>query len=469
MSHRWCLFLLACCGLTAAETARAPARPNIILIIADDLGWADFGAAGHPTLRTPGLDRLAREGLACTNAFLTTASCSPSRASLITGRYPHNTGAPELHQPLPGDQITFVERLRAAGYWTGQAGKWHLGEATKAKFDELRPGGGPSGCENWLPLLQSHPQDRPFFLWLAAFDPHRPYRPGAIAPPYRPAEVVVPASLPDAPEVRADLVLYYDAITRLDRFVGQLLDELDRRGLAQDTLIVFLSDNGPPFPRAKATLYDAGLRTPLLLRWPGRIAPGSLSESLVSSLDLAPTLLAAAGVDHPASFQGVSLLPLLDKPATTLRPAVYAEKNWHDFDDHSRSVRTRDYLYIRNSYADVPGTPSADDLVGPTFQAMRRWRDAGRLTEAQRSIFIAPRPAEELYAVRTDPENLRNLAADPAYAAVRAHLAADLDEWILATQDRIPARRSPDWFDRETGLPATDEARAALSGQPITR
>src|SRR5688572_14787116 len=192
MTRRF-LFL---CSLAIAATldAAESSRPNIVLIIADDLAWDDLGAFGHPTLRTPHLDRLAREGMRFDAAFVTASSCSPSRASLITGRYPHSTDAEQLHWPLPSAQATLLEPLRSAGYWAGAAGKWHLGEDAKRRFDRVREadpagymitagqgkeakiamqqqGDLQSGCMDWIPLLRERPRERPFFVWLAALDP----------------------------------------------------------------------------------------------------------------------------------------------------------------------------------------------------------------------------------------------------------------------------------------------------------
>jgi arylsulfatase A-like enzyme len=463
------LCLLALAASSAPPTAAAQ-RPNFVLVIADDMGWDEAVPYGHPTIRTPNLARLAREGLRFDRAFVTTSSCSPSRASIITGRYPHATGAEVLHTPVPASQITFVERLRAAGYWTAAVGKWHLGDALLGRFDVVKdaakrnagasatmPGGGDlSGAEEWLATLRERPRDRPFLLWLAAFDPHRDYVPGAIARPHRPEEVVVPPYLPDAPEVRADLAHYYDEIARLDGYVGQVLDELARQHVDGNTVVVFLSDNGMPFPRAKTTLYDSGIHTPLLVRWPRVVRPGGVSARLVSTVDLAPTFLELAGVPRPPTVQGVSLVPLLRDPggARGTREYVFAEKNWHDFYDRSRAVRSERYKLVRNTYGDIPNTPPADAVRSPTFQVMRRLRDAGRLTAAQRVPFALPRPAEELYDTWADPHELHDLARDPRYAAVRAALERALDAWTRETGDRAPASRTPpDAFDRETGEP----------------
>ncbi len=218
------------------EAAATASRPNIILLIADDMAWDDCGAYGHKTVRTPNIDKLASEGMRFTRAFLTASSCSPSRSSMITGRYPHSTGAQQLHWPLPPDQITFVELLKKAGYWTAAAGKWHLGEAVKDRFDlviEANPAGfrlghaagqpappadasGKSGAGQWVSTLQTRPKGKPFFLWLAAFDPHRDYEEGIIPNPHRPEDVVgaaVPARCAGDPQ-GPGFVLRRDYATR---------------------------------------------------------------------------------------------------------------------------------------------------------------------------------------------------------------------------------------------------------------
>ena len=311
---------LACVVGVLVATSSSPAaadRPNFVLIIADDLGWEDSGPYGNRGVRTPSLDRLAAGGLLFHNAVLTCSSCSPSRSSIITCRYPHNTGAEQLHWPLPKEQTTFVELLKAAGYWTAAVGKWHLGPAIEDRFDVVVQAkrDNPSGCGDWVPTLAGRPKDKPFFLWLAAFDPHRDYPPGATDRPHRPEDVTVPPYLPDTPEVRADLARYYDEITRLDGFVGQVLDELDRQGVADNTVVLFMTDNGRPFPRCKTTVYDSGVKTPLIVRWPAKIKPGNTTQSLVSSIDIGVTLLALAGVRPAESMQGQSFAAVLADPS----------------------------------------------------------------------------------------------------------------------------------------------------------
>ncbi|HND56137.1 MAG TPA: sulfatase, partial [Pirellulaceae bacterium] len=392
---------------------------------------------GNFNVRAPQLTRLAREGLVFERAYVATSSCSPSRCSLLTSRYPHSHGAPRLHEPLPATQVTFVEKLRESGYWTALAGKTHIGKPTEKKFDLVQAGGGASGCEQWLSTLEKRPSDKPFLLWLAAVDPHRDYQPGAIDPPHDPANVVVPPYLADTPATRRDLALYYDEIGRLDQFVGRLLDELDRQKLAQNTVVMFLSDNGRPFPRCKTTLYDSGIQTPLIVRWPAQIKAGGRTRSLVGSIDIGPTLLELAGISAPPSFQGKSFAPTLREPAKSVRDLLFAEKNWHDFDDHARSATDGRFKYIRHAFTDRPLTPPADAVRSVSFQELRRLRDAGMLTDEQRICFRTPRPGEELFDLSADPHELRNLAADPAHATTLTRLRAALDEWVRATDDQV--------------------------------
>ncbi len=241
-------------------SGNAANQPHLVLIIADDMNWDDCGAYGHPAIRTPNIDRLAAEGLLFQHAYVTTSSCSPSRSSILTGKYPHNTGAEQLHWPLPEGSNTFADQLRKLGYYTAAAGKWHLGDAVRDHFDRVyeastagfvlpTDGAGkpakmiaaqPSGCEDWERALDDRPPDTPFFLWLAALDPHREYSDGALDPPHQLTDVVVPPYLPDAPAVREDLRLYYDEIGRLDSYVGKVLEKLKSQAVEENTLVLYV-------------------------------------------------------------------------------------------------------------------------------------------------------------------------------------------------------------------------------------
>ena len=477
--------LLAAAVLGGADSSDPPARPNVVLIIADDLGDGDLGCYGRPHARTPNIDSLAAAGVRFTNAVLTISSCSPSRASLLTGKYPHETDAEQLHWPLPPANETFSERLRAAGYYTAAVGKWHLGDAVKDRFDLVVPAGSggfvmtagpagepvrmtagqnPSGCEDWVPVLRNRPRDKPFFLWLAALDPHRAYEPNTTPDPHAPADAVVPPFLPDAPAVREDLAAYMDEVTRLDGYVGDVLAELDRQGAARNTLVLFMSDNGRPFPRCKTTLYDSGVKTPLIARLPGVAPAGAVCDRLVSAVDVSATVLDLCGAGALKNGRGVSLAPLLSDPAgDAVRGYAFAEKNWHDYDASGRAVRTTRWKYLRNFDADLPNTPPADAVRSPTFRAMRDLRARGELTAAQAAVFAAPKPAEELYDLAADPHELENLAADPARAGVLKELRAELAAWQSRTADPDPPVRAPDEFTRDAGDPLPARRRPRKS------
>jgi arylsulfatase A-like enzyme len=458
------------CKPTGSSGGSFPEKPNIVLIIADDLAWDDCGAYGNTKVSTPNIDLLARQGMKFNQAFLTAPSCSPSRSSIITGLYPHNTDAEQLHWPLPAGKLTFVELLKASGYYTAQAGKWHLGDAVKDRFDlvcetgtegfQLAPDGAQSalhgdgsGCERWVQTLRERPPDKPFFLWLAAVDPHRPYSDSIIAKPHSPHVVTVPPYLPDVPAVRTDLALYYDEIARLDAYVGNVMNELERQEIVHNTLVLFISDNGRAFPRDKTTLYDGGIKTPWIIRWPDAVQAGQVCNQLVSAVDIAPTFLRLAGLDVPGSFEGTDFSPLLLNPESPVREWIYAEDHWHDVEDYTRAVRTVEFKYIRNFYTDLPNTPPADALRSLTFQAMRKLRDAGSLTTAQMRCFEVPRPEEELYELQNDPFELNNLAGKPEADTLLTSLRKRMDEIRSETNDRLPAFRTPDEFDRETGEP----------------
>ncbi|MGF1579397.1 MAG: sulfatase [Gemmataceae bacterium] len=451
-------FLLACCfvawfapSVVGQDKKDTKQRPNIVIIIADDVGWNDLGCYGHPHIRTPNLDKLAKEGMRFTAAFLTTSSCSPSRCSIMTGRYPHSTGAPELHQPLPANQVVFAGLLKRAGYYTASVGKWHLGNAAKENFDAVVQRGGPSGCKNWVKVLKERPRQKPFFLWLAAVDAHRPYAKNAIAKPHTPKDVVVPPFLPDNRETRKDLALYYDEITRMDDYIGRVMAELAQQGVAENTIVIFISDNGRPFPRCKTTLYDSGIKTPFIVRWPGHVDPGTVCNNLVSVVDIAPSMIEIAGLRQSPTFQGRSFVKMLKDPKAKIRDYVHGEHNWHDFKAYERAVRSSKYLYIKNAVPEVAGTPPADAVRSPTYQTMIKLHANGKLPKKQQGCFLKPRPTEELYDIRKDPFCLNNLATSKKHSYQLRVMRAQLLQWKRATNDRVPEMLTPDKFDRVTG------------------
>lgn len=452
-------------ALASLSTALA-APPNLVIFIADDVSAEDIGCYGNPGIRTPVMDRLAAGGMRFDNAFLTCSSCSPSRSSLITGRYPHATGAAELHQPLPEDQVFFPELLKNAGYHTAAAGKWHLGPHAQRAFDVIKEGGKPSGCEYWMDVVTSRPKDRPFYLYLAAFDAHRGYEKGAIPVPHDPKDVRVPPYLADTPETREDLALYYDEISRFDHHVGLVVESLRADGVLDDTLILIMADNGRPFTRCKTTVLDSGLRTPFIVHWPARVKPGQVGQNLVSSVDVAPAFCEAAGVAvHPA-FQGVSFLPQLADPAARTREFAFGEHNWHDYMAHERSVTDGRHLYIWNARPDLPRTPPADAVRSITHQKMLQLHDAGSLHDYQADVFRSPRQPEELYDREADPHQLSDRARDPALAPSLARMKAALAAWQKDTADFVPDPLTPDKFDRRTGESLTARGKGKKKQAP---
>lgn len=471
---KWFAPLSLLVGLIALPQLSAANRPNFVILIADDIGYDDLGCYGSLSARTPHIDALAAEGLRFNQAYLTTSSCSPSRSSIITGRYPHNTGAAaELHRPISGHLPSIAGLLREAGYHTALAGKNHMSWSSPV----LRPGetrpvepfvkvypdrieGNSGGHGHWIQALEESPPDSPFFLWLAARDAHRPWGADSewdasrYGPKHDPAAMILPPALADTPETRADFASYLNEVTRFDHFVGEVVAWLTHEGLYENTQLFVLSDNGRPFPRAKTRLNDDGMKTYLIATGPAVSSRGGVSDSLVSAIDLAPTMAELAGITQSPTFQGRSLLPVLRNPAAPIRPYAFSEHNWHDHEALGRAVRDGRYLFIRNFRSSLPQQGPADSVRSPSFQALRAARDSGRpLPPIQQDVFQSPRPPTELYDARADPHQVGNLAGHPDFAAIEQRLSGALARWMTETGDSVPDEITPDMFNRETGEP----------------
>lgn len=445
----FCLVILLFVSCNSAFKKEGANQPNFIVFIADDAAWDDCGPYGNKNIKTPNINMLGEEGVVFENAFLTTSSCSPSRCSILTGRYPHNTGAPKLHMPLPADQVLFAGELQKVGYYTAVAGKYHIGPK-RVEFDSIY-GGSPSGCENWVRAVENRPKNKPFFLWLAAKDPHREYSKNTIPDPHKPENVIVPPFLPDADSIRKDLALYYDEISRLDSYLGKVLQVLKEQGVDENTLVIYMTDNGRPFPRCKTRMYDSGIKTPFIVRWPAKLEHGR-TRALVSSIDIAPTFCELAGAEIPETFQGVSFVPVLNDLSAKTRNYIVGEHNWHDYQAHERAVRTHEFLYIRNAYPQFNASPPADAVCSITYQEMIKMHNEGRLSEHQLDCFVNPRPAEELYDVVNDPYQFNNLAANPDYNEDLKKMRQQLDNWILEFDDNNPENPTRDNADPWTGM-----------------
>ncbi|MEL1265366.1 sulfatase [Pseudoxanthomonas putridarboris] len=437
----------------AAPAARGPR--NVLLIVADDQGL-DAGVYGGP-VRTPAIDALAAEGCLFEQAYATVSSCSPSRSVLYTGLYSHTNGMYGLahgahNQSLLAGVRTLPWRFRQAGHATALVGKHHVTPESALPYDA------------WLAPEQPGNRDvafmareagrfiraqggRPFFLTVGYSDPHRAERDFANADwpqvermRYSPVDVVVPDHLPDLPDVRTDLAQYYESVSRLDAGIGLLLAQLHEAGHGDDTLVVYLSDNGRAFPGAKTTLYDAGIHLPLVIRAPGRGVAGLRSDAMVSWIDIAPTLLDWAGIavpeDEPhGALPGRSLLPLLAGGATTGRDAIYGSHGFHEIDQYypMRTVRNRRHQYILNLAPELPYPIAGDVASSPSWAAIRA-EPGARLGRRTLEAFLH-RPAEELYDLQADPAQVDNLAADPAHGEVLATLRRQLTDWRARTRD----------------------------------
>lgn len=411
----------------AADAKPAPAerRPNLVLFIADDWG-RHAGAYGTAPVPTPAFDALARQGALFTNAFTPAPSCSPARAGILTGRYPHRLGkGANLSGPLPDAHPRYPDLLAAAGYHVGCVGKGY-GPAWLDKEAKKKAG---TPYPDVAAFFAARPAGAPFALWLGSNNPHRPYDVALTRQKnVDPARVPVPPFLPDAAEVREDLADYWTEVAALDAELAALLADLSKKNEAANTLIAVTSDNGMPFPRAKTTLYDAGCAVPLAIRWPARIRAGQNSAAFINTIDLAPTFLEAAGVKPAGPMDGRSLLPLLTKGDDNGRNAVFVERETHvphqgDNGGYPmRAVRTAAFLYIRSLQPDrMPaGYPEPNqqfpsgfvdtDEGGAKRTLAARYKAGGdRLAD----LAFGRRPAEELYDLRTDPHQMNNRATDP--------------------------------------------------------
>ena len=493
--------LAALAGLLAALAAAPPARaqddaarPHVLWIVTEDLS-PRIEAYGDPLARTPNIDRLAAQGVRYTRAFTTAGVCAPSRAAILTGMYQNAVGAqhmrvtteaeglPTPYAAVPPPTVKALsERLRAAGYYTVNLGKTDYQVASELDHAEPvsawdRSEGYDANATEESPWRARAP-GQPFFAVLNTMATHESrIRRFEGDPETDPAAVEVPPYYPDTPAVRRDLAILYDNVAQMDAWVGRVLARLDADGLADSTVVFFYSDHGDGLPRAKRWVYDAGLRVPLVVRWPGRLPAGEVRDELVSFVDLAPTVLSVAGVRPPAGLQGRAFLGPYAEPAP---PYVFAARDRMDEAyDRVRAARGVRFLYLRNDVPDQPyvlWVPYRNQM--PTMQALLRLQAEGREDAVAGTWLDARRASEELYDTDADPYQVRNLADDPAYqdqlremrAAVRAW-ERELGELNVLDEAVMAARFWPGGVRPVTAPPlfvpnaaGPDRARAASSG-----
>ncbi|WLP91750.1 sulfatase [Gordonia sp. NB41Y] len=420
------------------ETAGAltPTRENVILVHWHDLGrhLACYGATG---VQSPNLDALAASGIRFADAHATAPLCSPARGSLFTGQYPHHNGLVGLaHHGFayrPGTR-TLPAILSDAGYRSVLFGMQHEStDPTSIGFDTIDVS--DSRCDHvvaesqaWLRRYVDAGSDRPFLLTAGFFETHRPY-PADEYDPADPTTFDVPEFLPDTADVRDDLAGLHGSITKADAAVGRLLATVEALGLAESTWIVFVTDHGLAFPRAKSTLYAEGTGVALIIRPPTARGIGPrVYDDLFSGVDLTPTILDWLGVATPDDVDGDSHATEIAVPQSEspVRDEVFTEKNYHDAYDPIRAIRTKTHSYIEN-YAHRPELllplDIADSLSARSIAASSTTRERSHV---------------ELYDLTSDPRERNNLADDPAYAAVRADLADRLAQWRHRTADSLP-------------------------------
>jgi len=488
------LTLVGCLTTALAITAeKTKTQPNILFVISDDQAYPYASAYGTNWVKTPNFDKIAGEGILFTNAFVTSPGCSPSRASILTGRYPWQLEEAGTHgSSFPDKYKTFTQVLEEHGYAVGYTGKpWGPGDwqvsgwkqnPVGKEYNQKKikpPFSGISTIDyagNFEQFLQQRKKEQRFFFWFGAQEPHRTFEVGSgLRSGKLENEVKVPAFLPDNLLVKNDLLDYAVEIEWYDQQLGKILEKLKSIGELDNTLIVVTSDNGMPFPRAKANCYDAGIHVPLAIRWGEQISSNQTVDSQISTICLAPTLLEAAGVkaDGMYPMAGSSMLKQLlaaKFPEVKSGTEIYAGRERHSsarYDNKGypqRIIRTEKYLYIRNYHPEY--WPAGDPVVyldngllsenhqayldideGPTVKFLKdNYLKISEIT----TYFLAAtakRPAEELYDIQKDPACMKNLAGDAYYLKTRKELADRLRKKLSATGDSREIGPNPEIWE----------------------
>lgn len=480
---------------TIAEAQTTSSRPNILLVLSDDHSAPHAGCYGDPNILTlnitPNLDRLAAEGVCFDRAYTTAPQCAPSRMSIFAGRNPVDIGVTRFAQPPRADVAFFTDLLRDAGYWVGLEGRDHhlggrggdprhirdaMAEAglgdVDSRFDYVNTfnSRGKTAQEvgsRFGQTLDRIPRDKPFFLYFGFKQPHRTFY--SDHSDIDSARLILPPDFPDTHEAREDYAAFLSDVRELDRGFGAIMAELAARGLDDNTIVVFMGDNGESLWRGKGTLYERGNRVPLIVRWPGVARPGTHSRQLVSALDLSTTFLDAAGVPPARGMSGLSLKPLLESGAPNGRRFVFSERGYHPGPitlwglDLARAVTGERYKLIYLAQPGQPYTPQdqggsfrneAQTRDGPVLGAVRR-TDEDRLDPAwlelvkahasgdlppllERLYFQNPRPIFQLFDLQEDPFELTNLSGRPELASVESSLREELDRWMVRSGDYLP-------------------------------
>jgi len=436
-------------------------KPNIILIVAEDMS-SRIGAFGDSVARTPSIDALAEAGIRYTNTFTAAGVCAPNRSALITGVYPQSMGTHQMRTSQmgyeavpPADVKAFPELLRRAGYATANTTKTDYQFGNPFTIWDTNVDTGFSNPED-LALWRHLPRDKPFFAMFNLMNTHESrlvdettqatqrmpwvkpllksvldFRAANIPAVTDPLEVTVPPYYPDTPAVRRSIAQMYNNIQYIDQQTAEILKNLETDGLADNTIIIWTTDHGDGFPRAKRSIYDSGIKVPMIIRYPDGRLRGTTDERLISFVDLAPTILALAGAPIPQFIQGQSFLD------ETRRAHIFAGRDRMDETrDWQRAARDRQFKYIRNYMPELSYfRPLAFRDMFPIMVALWEGHRAGTLTPVQDRYFTAPRNVDELYDTLADPFEVKNLAGDPAFKDTLAGLQAAMDDWIAQVGD----------------------------------
>jgi N-sulfoglucosamine sulfohydrolase len=434
------LLAAAMIGNSYAQEVR---HPNILWISCEDIS-PRLGCYGDSVARTPNLDKLAREGAIFTNVYTTAAVSAACRSGIITGMYQTSIGTQHMRTshvgatdelPTPYASVpppyvkAFPEYLRSHGYYCTNN--------SKTDYQFSGPSGSPISiwdeCSNTADYKHRTNPDQPFF---AVFNYTQTHESQTWLEPFRtdPAAVSLPPYYPDTWTVRKSIARHYDNIATVDSIVGEHLKRLEKEGLAENTIVFFWGDHGDGLPRAKRWIYDSGTHIPLIIRWPGTIAPGTRIDDLISSIDFGPTVLSLAGVPKPYHMQGKAFLGnQMEEP----RKYVFSARDRFDESyDMMRTVRDKQYRYVRNYY------PNEPEIIwvpyrnrSPIMQELLRLQAEDRLTAEEAEWFVNTRPPEELFDCDKDPWQMHNIASDPMYKDVLERMRRVLDQWQATTGD----------------------------------
>ncbi len=469
-SYRLCLLIIVLLSTVAIRAAETP--PNVLIILSDDQSAPHLGCYGNKDIHTPNIDKLASEGMRFERAYQTAPQCAPARAAMLTGRHTIDVGMTRFSAALPREVVLYPEILRSQkGYFAGLCGRtYHLQGALMNnpnikpylkdedfsnipdRLDYVKVAKGDKDqdaplrketIEQFKEFLSKVPAGKPFFLQLCWHDPHRPFSTDELPYKHDPSKLTLPPFYPDSPAIRADLAAYYDECARMDGNTGTILQILDEHKLTDNTIVIFMGDNGASQYRGKGTLNELGINVPLIVRWPGVVKPGTSSKALVSGEDLGPTILQIAGIDAPKNMTGVSFLDeLRDPSAGSKRNMVIAERGPHASSlprgaasfDLGRVIVMDRYKLIYNVTWQLPYQP-----VDFNLDNVKALDKEGKLEPKFKELYLADhRPMFEFYDLQNDPEEMKNLDGQKDLNKVEQELKGRLAAWMIEHHDFVP-------------------------------